>query len=135
MYWHCRETIIALKARSKAFRIALEFLNPPVDLVKPNDLRCECGGELRLVDEDHGVLQCVKCQNSIRVAAAEPEPDLWIGYPLRRPRLFQRAVAWALLSVFVIAIIAACVYIFSHTPPAAPDAEPTTAPADVSARN
>jgi hypothetical protein len=59
--------MIALKARSKAFRIAVQILHPQRNDLKQNLLRCpDCAGELRLEDHDLGTFVCMECDQRYR---------------------------------------------------------------------
>jgi len=100
---HRKETIIALRARSKAFRVAMDFLHPQHMDVRPNVARCPCGGELKIVDADAGIWECMECRKQYGAAKTvldEPE------YIVPTHSTVKRVIAWVLLGVILLGTLA-----------------------------
>lgn len=125
----CRETIIALKARSKAFRVAMDFLNPSMDVINPNDIRCECGGELRLIDEERGELQCMKCQKLVAVPVEYTDYQLGERAYVRPVTPVERVLTWILLITIVMGLIGMCLYALFESQPGYPPLQAPAPPA------
>ena len=107
---HRKETMIALRARSKAFRVALDFLHPQHLELPLNVPRCSCGGELRIVEPDKGAWTCMICGKEVVSVVANEKPEsAWdepgpVHVSGNSPLL--RALAWVLLTLLVLGTIA-----------------------------